>query len=41
MKITLKTFLVVGLLALVFIVLFKWVAAKTKISGLQTLAANA
>lgn len=41
MKITLKAFFVVGLMALVFLVLFKWAAAKSNISGLQSLAAKA
>lgn len=41
MKITLKSFLVIGLMAVLFIVLLKWAAAKSKISGLQSLAAAA
>lgn len=39
MRITIKSFLVIGLMALVFLILFKWVAAKSKIEGLQKLAA--
>lgn len=38
MKITLKAFLVVGLMALVFLVLFSWLASKSKISALESIA---
>lgn len=38
MKITLKAWIVVGLMALTFIVAAKWLAAKSKISGLQAFA---
>lgn len=41
MKITLKSFLVIGFMAFVFLVLFKWAAAKSKIAGLQAAAAAA
>jgi hypothetical protein len=39
MKITLKAWIIVGLMALTFIVAFKWLAGKTKIQGLQSFAA--
>jgi len=38
-RVTIKSFLVIGFMALVFLVLFKWVAGKSKIEGLQKLAA--
>lgn len=41
MKITLKAWIVVGLMALTFLVGFKWLAGKTKITGLQSFAAAA
>jgi hypothetical protein len=39
MKITAKAWVIVGLMALTFIVAFKWFAGKTKIAGLQSFAA--
>jgi hypothetical protein len=41
MKLTLKSWIVVGLMALTFIVAFKWITSKTKIAGLQSFAAAA
>jgi hypothetical protein len=41
MKITLKAWIIVGLMALTFIVAFKWLTSKTKIAGLQSFAAAA
>jgi hypothetical protein len=36
--VTLHNFLVIGLMASVFIILFKYVAAKTPVQGLQKFA---
>jgi hypothetical protein len=36
--VTLHNFLVIGLLASVFIAVFKWAAAKSNIAGLQSFA---
>lgn len=41
MKITLKAWIIVGLMAATFIVAFKWLAAKSKVAGLQSFAAAA
>ncbi len=38
MRVTAKSFIVIGLMALVFILLFKWVAMKSKVAGLQRVA---
>jgi hypothetical protein len=39
--VTLTQFLKTGLIALLFLLLFKYVAAKSKIAGLQSIAAVA
>lgn len=41
MKKSFKSFIVIGLMALVFLLLFKWVAAKSKVAGLEKIATAA
>lgn len=41
MKITLKAWAIVGLMALTFIIVVRWVAKKAKITGLSAAVANA
>lgn len=41
MKLTLKAWIVVGLMALTFLVVFRWAAGKSKVAGLESLASAA
>jgi hypothetical protein len=41
MKITLKAWIIVGLMAATFIIVLKWIAKKIKVPGLQSAVAAA
>jgi hypothetical protein len=41
MKLTLKAWVLIGLMAMTFLVAFRWLASKSKVKGLETFAAAA